>query len=485
MGGNRRSSQGWTLALTSASSMMVALDATVVATALSRIRLDLNASIDQLEWTVNAYSLSFAVLLMTGAALGDRFGRRRVFTAGLGLFTAASALCALAPGIGWLIAARAVQGCGAAMVAPMAMALLSAAYPPDRRARALGIFSGVTGIAVVVGPLVGGAVTQDLAWQWIFWLNVPLGAVGIPLILRRLPESRGPAGSVDIAGLVLVTGAALGLVWGLISANSAGWGSVRVDAALAGGAALLLSFVLWERRARAPMVPLALFRSRGFAAGNASALFLYASLYGALFFITQFLQTGHGDRPLTAGLHMLAWSGGVTIVAPLAGAWAHRIGVRRLAATGLALQAGGMFWISLIARPDLPYPQLIAPLLLAGCGVSMAMPAAQITVINAVAPAQIGKASGVFNTLRQFGGVLGIAVLAPVFTAAGGYASPRTFTDGFTVAIAVCGGLSLAGAFAGLAIPGTALRRVPVTASPANVPDGADVPARAAVNAME
>jgi EmrB/QacA subfamily drug resistance transporter len=453
MRGNGRSVQGWTLALTSMGAMMVALDGTVVATALNRIRVDLGASIEQLEWTVNAYALTFAVLLMTGAALGDRFGRRRLFAIGLGLFTVSSALCALAPGISWLIAARAVQGCGAALVMPLAMSLLSAAYPPQRRARALGLFSGMMGIAVMAGPLAGGVITQDLDWQWIFWLNVPLGVIGIPLVLRRLPESHGPAAALDVRGLTLVTLGAFGLVWGLVTANSAGWGSARVDVALAGGAASIVLFVLWERRAPEPMVPMKLFRSRGFSAGNGGSVFLYASIYGALFFISQFLQTGLGDSPLTAGLHMLAWTASVTIVAPIAGAWTDRIGARRLASTGLALQAAGMFWISVIARADLPYPHMIPPLIISGCGASMAMPAAQISVINAVLPMQIGKASGVFNTLRQFGGALGVAVLAPVFTAAGSYATPHTFTDGFAATMAVCGGLALAGAFAFLAIP--------------------------------
>jgi MFS family permease len=323
---------------------------------------------------------------------------------------------------------------------------------------------------VVVGPVAGGLVTQSLAWQWIFWLNVPLGVAGVPLVLRRLPESRGPGGSVDIAGLVLVTLGAFGLVWGLVTANSAGWGSARVDVALAGGAASVLLFVWWELRARSPMVPMALFRSRGFSAGNGGSVFLYASLYGALFFISQFFQTGLGDRPLTAGLHMLAWTTAVTVVAPLAGAWTNRLGARRLAVTGLVFQAVGMLWISLIARPDLPYQQMIAPLVIAGCGLSMAMPAAQISVINAVAPTQIGKASGVFNTLRQFGSALGIAVLAPIFTAAGSYATPRTFTDGFTAAIAVCAGLSLAGAVTFLAIPGTARKSAATAAAPVDKP---------------
>ncbi|MGW7265193.1 DHA2 family efflux MFS transporter permease subunit [Streptomyces sp. NPDC054842] len=444
----------WVLGLTSAASVMVALDATVVTTALSRIRLDLGTSIEQLEWTVNAYSLSFAVLLMTGAVLGDRFGRRLVFTTGLALFTVASVACALAPGVGWLIAARAVQGAGAALVMPLAMALLSAVYPPPERPRALGLFAGLTGLAVVAGPVVGGAVTQGLAWQWIFWLNLPIGLAVVPLVLRRVPESRGGAASVDTGGLVLVTGAALGLVWGLVRSHGAGWGSAEVTGALAVGGLCTVAFVAWQRAARHPMVPLALFRLPGFAAGNAAGVFLYASLYGSLFFTAQYFQTGRGDTPLGAGLHLLAWTGAVTVVAPLAGRLTQRIGARPPAALGLALQAAGMGWFALVCTPSVPYGQLIAPMLVAGTGVSMAMPAAQTAVLNAVPPEQLGKASGVFNTGRQLGGVFGVAVLALVFSRTGGYADTDAFTDGFTAAIAVSGALSLAGALAALAVPG-------------------------------
>ncbi|WP_024934810.1 DHA2 family efflux MFS transporter permease subunit [Actinomadura welshii] len=453
----------WVLGLASAASVMVALDATVVTTALSRIRLDLGTSMEQLEWTVNAYSLSFAVLLMTGAVLGDRFGRRLVFTAGLALFTAASAACALAPDVGWLIAARAVQGAGAALVMPLAMALLSAAYPPPDRPKALGLFAGLTGLAVVGGPVIGGAVTQGLAWEWIFWLNLPIGLVVVPLVLRRVPESRGGGQAVDAAGLVLVTGAALGLVWGLVRSQAAGWGSAEVAGSLIAGVVCGVAFVAWERVARQPMLPLELFRLRGFAAGNAAGVFLYAALYGSLFFAAQYFQTGRGDRPLAAGLHLLAWTASVTVVAPLAGRLVNRVGARPPAAAGLALQAAGMGWLALAATPSVPYWQLVAPMLVAGAGVSMAMPATQTAVLNAVAPQRIGNASGVFNTGRQLGGVFGVALLALAFGRAGSYAGPDAFADGFAAATGVSAALSLAGALAALAIPGR--RKVAPTAA--------------------
>jgi EmrB/QacA subfamily drug resistance transporter len=444
----------WVLALTSMASLMVMLDTMVVTTALSTIRLDLGASIEELEWTINAYTLSFAVLLMTAAALGDRFGRRRLFAIGLGLFTAASAACALAPGIGWLIVARAVQGAGSAMTMPHAMALLSAAFPPQRRARALGLFSSVTGLATLGGPLVGGAVTQGLAWQWIFWLNVPIGLLIIPLVLTRIEESFGTDTSLDFRGLGLVTGGALGLVWGLVRGNAAGWGSVEVVASLAAGAVLAAAFVAWELRARRPMLPMRFFRSRAFSSGNAASFLLYGSIFGMAFFMPQFLQTTLHYGPLGAGLRLAPWTVTLFLIAPIAGAQVNRIGERPLIVGRLLLQAVGFAWVGLITRPGLAYPDLIAPLILAGAGVSMAMPAAQNSVIGAVPRGAIGKASGAFNTLRQLGGTFGIATVAAVFAAAGSYGSPQAFSDGFVAAVGVAAALSIVAAVAGLWTPG-------------------------------
>ena len=443
----------WVLIIASVASLMVALDALVVTTALPTIRADLGASIEQLEWTVNAYTLSFAVLLMTGAALGDRLGRRRMFATGLGLFSAASAACALAPTVGWLIAARAVQGAGAALVMPLALTLLSAAYPAERRARALGIFSGITGLAVLGGPVLGGAITQGIAWQWIFWINFPIGLLTIPVVLARVRESYGPRRAPDIAGLVLVTAAALGLVWGLVRGNSAGWGSVEVVATLALGALLTVAFVLWERRAAEPMLPMGLFASRPFSSGNAAAFFLFAALFGAVFFMAQFLQLAQHRGPLDAGVRLLPWTATLFIVAPITGARISRVGERPFAVAGLLLQAAGMGWIALIASPDVAYWRLVVPLMMAGVGVSMAMPALQNAVVSAVAPGSLGQASGTFNALRQLGGVFGIAILVAVFSGSGGYGTPRAFSDGFTAALAAAAGLSLLGAAASAGLP--------------------------------
>jgi EmrB/QacA subfamily drug resistance transporter len=450
---SEKSTKIWVLALTSVASFMVALDALVVTTALSTIRLDLGASIEALEWTVNAYNLSFAVLLLTGAALGDRFGRRRMFAAGLGLFVAASAACALAGSAGWLIAARAVQGAGAALVMPLAMALLGATFQQEERGKALGIFSGVTGLALITGPVVGGAVAEGIAWQWIFWLNVPIGLIAIPLALRRIPESFGPRTALDISGLMLVTGAAIGLVWGLMRGNSAGWGSIEVVAALALGCLLAVAFVAWELRAGSPMVPMRFFRSRAFSSGIAASFLFYAAMYGTLFFLPQFLQTAQGNGPLGAGLRLLPWTATTFVVAPVAGGLVNRIGERKLIVVGLLLQAVGMAWVGLIAAPDLAYAKLVAPLILAGAGVTMAMPPAQSAVLGSVAGAEIGKASGIFNMARFLGGAFGVAILAAVFAGTGSLGSTQAFSAGFASAIGAAAALSLAAAIVSMRLP--------------------------------
>ena len=455
--------QGWILALTSAASLMVSLDVQVVATALPVIRLQLHASLAALEWTVNAYTLSFAVLLLTGAALGERLGRRRMLAAGVGLFTAASAACALAPDAGALVAARAIQGAGAALMLPLALALLSAAFPPQRRAWALGIFSSVTGIAVLAGPVVGGAVTQGLAWPWIFWLNIPIGLIMIPLILAKIQnqEAERARASLDPAGLLLATGGALGIVWALIRADGLGWASPEIAATLAAGIVLVAAFVAWELRAADPMVPLRLFRSRPIAAGNAAAFCVFAVLLAMVFFMAQFLETGLGYGPLGAGLRLLPGWATLTVIAPFTGVLISRLGERLLVAGGLTVVAGALTWIALIARTGLPYGELVAPLLLAGCGASIAIPATMSAVMTSVPPAAIGQASGVLNTLRQLGGVFGVAICAAVFAARGHYASPATFVAGFGPAMGACAGLAVLGAAAGLVIPGRAL--VPAT----------------------
>jgi EmrB/QacA subfamily drug resistance transporter len=445
--------QSWVLVLSAIASLMVALDTLVVTTALGAIRRHFGASLDELEWTVNAYNLSFAVLLIPASAIGDRFGRRRLFALGLGMFVTASAACALAPSVGLLIAARAVQGASGAMVTPMSLSLLSAAFPPERRGRAMGIYAGITGLAVLGGPVVGGAVTQGLAWQWVFWINVPIGLAAIPLVLTKIRESYGPRTRLDGPGLVLVAGAALGIVWGLMRSNSAGWGSAEVVGTLAGGIVLLIAFVASQWRSSHPMLPPRLFASRAFSAGISSNFLLSCALLSAVFFMAQFQQISLGQGPLDSGLRLLPWTATLFVVAPIAGSLVNRVGERRLIAGGLLLQAAGMGWIALIATPGMAYWHMVAPLVIAGAGISMAIPASQNAVMNSVAASDLGKASGAYMTTRQLGGVFGLAIVVAVFAGSGSYASPAAFGDGFAPALAVSAVFSLAGALTALALP--------------------------------
>src|SRR3954462_3094503 len=458
-----KATTAWVVALTAIGSLMAALDTLVVSTSLSTIRLDLGASIEDLEWTVNAYNLSVAVLLITAAALGDRYGRRSFYAIGLGLFAAASAASALAPSVGFLIAARAVQGAGAALVLTLGLALLTAAFPPEKRGAAIGLFSAVTGIAVALGPLVGGAIAEGIDWTWIFWLNVPIGLAAIPLVLRKIDESYGGDTGLDVPGLALISAGAFGLVWGLVRGNSVGWQSPEIIGGLAAGALLVAAFTVWELRAAEPMVPMRFFRSRAFSAGNAAIFLTFASLFGAVFFFAQMLQTGLGYGPLDAGLRLMPWTVTFITVAPVVGNLVDRVGERPFMVAGLSLQALGMGWIALIADSGLTYSEFLVPSVLAGVGVSMAIPAAQNSVVGSFSLEEVGKAAGANSMMRELGGVFGIAVSVAVFAGAGSFASAQAFTDGFAPAIFVAAGLALCGAIAGLALPG---RRAAVPTAP-------------------
>jgi EmrB/QacA subfamily drug resistance transporter len=443
----------WTFIVTSLALFMVVLDNLVVTTALPVIRVDLGASLEELEWTVNAYTLTFAVLLLTGAALGDRFGRRRVFAAGLALFTGASAAAALAPSMNALIAARAIQGIGGAIVMPLTLTILSNAFPKEKRGLAIGAWSGIAGLAVASGPLVGGAVVDGLAWQWIFWLNVPLGIVLAPLALGVLRESYGPTSRLDLPGLALVSAGLFGLVWGLINGNSDGWTSPQIVGSLAVGAILTAGFVAWELRAPAPMLPMRFFRHRAFAAANGASLFMYFGMFGSIFLLAQFLQTVQGHSPLGAGLRVLPWTAMPMFVAPIAGALSDRIGGRPLMAGGLALQAIGLGWLAVVTTPTVPYSELVIPFILSGTGMAMFFAPVANVVLSAVRPEEEGQASGTNNTIREVGGVFGVAVLASVFAHYGGYASPQAFVDGLSPAIWVGAIVVGVGAVVSLLIP--------------------------------
>jgi EmrB/QacA subfamily drug resistance transporter len=340
----------------------------VVTTALPVLQADIGASLTDLEWTVNAYNLAFACLLLTGAALGDRFGRRRMFALGIAAFTVASAAAALSPSVGALIAARTVQGAGAAIVMPLTLTLISEAFPAEKRGVAIGLWGGITRLAVAAGPVVGGAIAGGISWQWIFWLNVPVGLLVIPFALKRLSESFGPRPQLDLVGLGLAGAGALAITLGIVRANTVGWGSAEILVSLLTGLALVAAFLAWERRAASPMIPLALFRDRGFASANTVSFFMLAALFGVLFLMAQFLQTALGHSPLEAGVRLLPWTAAPVLIAPLAGALADRYGNRPFMALGLALQAIGLGWVALIAEPGMGYGQLGLALTLRASG---------------------------------------------------------------------------------------------------------------------
>jgi EmrB/QacA subfamily drug resistance transporter len=450
----------WTFAITSTALFMVTLDNLVVTTALPVIRKDLHSGLSGLEWTVNAYTLTFAVLLLTGAALGDRFGRRRMFSIGLLIFTLASAGAALAPSIGALDAARAIQGLGGALVMPLTLTILSAAVPPERRGLALGAWGGISGLAVAIGPLIGGAVVSGISWHWIFWLNVPIGLVLAPLALSRLDESHGPANTLDLGGVVLASGGLFGIVWALIRGNSVGWGSPEIVGALVTGAIVLAAFVVWELRTANPMLPMRFFRNRTFTLANVASLFMFFGMFGAIFLLAQFFQTVQGYSPLQSGLRILPWTAMPILVSPIAGALSDRVGGHRLMGVGLALQAAGLAWIAAVSTPTTPYSELVLPFILSGAGMAMFFAPVANVVLSAVRRDEEGQASGANNAIRELGGVFGVAVLASVFSHYGGYTSGTAFVDGMTPAVYVGAAIVAIGSLAAFAIP----RRVKVEA---------------------
>jgi EmrB/QacA subfamily drug resistance transporter len=425
----------WTLAITGTATFMAGLDNLVVTTALPSIKTDLGAGIEELEWTVNGYTLTYAVLLMLGAALGDRFGRRRIFTFGIVLFTAASAGAAIAPNTGALIAARAVQGIGAAALLPLSLTLLTAAVPPARRALALGVWGGINGLSIAVGPLVGGAIVEHGSWQWIFWLNVPIGIALLPLVRTKITESRGPNSRLDVTGTLLVSLGLLGIVYGLVSGEGDGWTSLPVAGSLLAGAAFTAAFVSWERRTAQPMLPLHFFKDRTVVAVNLSGLLMFAGVFGSIFLLTQFLQNVQGYSPLEAGVRTLPWTAMPVVVAPLTGIFSARIGSKPLVVAGLALLAAGLTWFALIVSPDVSYAAQVPALLLCGTGMALYFAPTANLLMGAVQPGEQGVASGANNAFRELGGVLGVAVLASVFSSYGGFTTPQVFVDGLVPAL--------------------------------------------------
>ncbi len=443
---------GWVIALTSAAYFMVVLDALVVVTALPRMQRDLHVGVSSLQWTVTAYGIAFAAGIITAAALGDRFGRRRVFGCGLALFTLASAACAVAPTMSELIIARTVQGLGAAAVLPLSLTILTTAFPPEKRGMIVGVYGGLAGLAVALGPILGGVITEAINWHWIFWINVPIGLAAVLLGQRFLPESHGAQERLDLPGVSLVTGGVVALVWALTRANDVGWTSAETIGTLAVGSVLLAAFVRWEHRATEPMVPLRLFASREFAVGNLTSFLMSGATFAAAFFLTEEFQLARGYSPLGTGLRLLPFFATPMFVSPVAGALSDRIGRRPIMATGLALQAIGFLWVAARGSLTTSWIELDIALLIAGIGISMALPTVPTAVLSAVAPQEMGKASGINFMAQRFGTVFAIAIASAVFSADGHLGSPAGVTAGFRPALWACAAFAVLAALTALGI---------------------------------
>jgi EmrB/QacA subfamily drug resistance transporter len=456
-----------TFAITAAALFMFALDRLIVVTALPAIQRDLGASLQSLEWTVSAYTLTFCVLLLTGAALGDRFGRRRMFVLGVALFTVGSAAAALAPSPGALIAARAFQGIGGSVIAPLSLTILSAATPPERRGAVLGAWGAVASAAAALGPVVGGALAHGLSWHWIFWLNVPLGLALIPCAHRCLDESHGPHGRLDVPGIALSGAGLLALVYGLVEAGRSGWSSPHVLLALGGGVAGLVAFAAWEHRSPAPMLPLRFFRARAFAAASGAALLAYLGMLGALFLVGQLMQVGLGASPLGAGLRLLPMTTVMLVGAPVAGRLCDRLGPRPLMAGALALEALALAWLAQVVGPGVAYVKVAVALVPIGIGAACLFAPIQAALLSAVRPAEQGQAAGAATAFRELGGVLGVAVLATVFAAHGGGQTSAAFLTGFGPALRVGAASVALAALAALALPRPARVRRRLAPQPA------------------
>jgi EmrB/QacA subfamily drug resistance transporter len=444
---------GATLAIVSLALFMVVLDNLIVTVALPAIRADLGASLQSLEWTINAYTLAFAVTLIPGAALGDRFGRKRLFLAGLTLFTLSSAAAALAPDTTALVAARALQGVGGAIVAPLTLTLLADAFPVQRRGAALGIWSGISGTGIALGPLVGGAVVEGISWHWIFWINVPIGLALLPVAAMLLRESHGPSNRIDLPGVTLAAGGLFALVFGLVRGQGEGWTNPLIVAALAGGVALLVAFVAWERRAADPMVPMHLFRNRTFTITNGVSFFMYFGTFGSIFLLTQVLQNIMGYSPFEAGLRMLFWTGASMIVAPIAGILSERYGSRTFMAAGLALQASALAWFAATASTTVTFGEVLPAFVMAGTGMALVFAPSASALLSVVTPALAGKASGTNNAIREVGGVFGVAVLSTIFAESGSLSSPQAFVDGVVPSLWVGAAVVAVGAMVAVLLP--------------------------------
>jgi EmrB/QacA subfamily drug resistance transporter len=440
---------------------MATLDNLVMTTALPVLHTDLHASVEELQWFVNAYTLVFASLILFAVALGDRFGRRTVFAVGIGIFTIASVFSALSTDPTQLIIARAVQGLGGAGIMPLSLSLLAGSVEPRRRPLAIGIWGGIAGLGVAAGPLIGGAVINGWNWQGIFWINVPVGIIAIPIILAVLPNAFGERVRADFVGVLLAGLGVLGIVFGIVRGNPAGWDSAEVLGSLIAGTVLLIAFFIWELRHDAPLLPLRLFRDRSFSVANIVGFGFSFGMFGAVFILIQFLQIVQGNSPIQAAVLTTPWTMAPMVVAPLAGIFAGRIGTRTLIVAGLLFQAAGLFWLAISMTATVPYTTMLPAFISAGVGMGLVFAPSSTAVLANMRPEDSAKASGTNSTVREIGVALGIAVLTAVFTGAGGQLTPTGYVDAAVPAVFVGAAVVLATAIVGLFLPAGKLPRSP------------------------
>jgi EmrB/QacA subfamily drug resistance transporter len=447
----------WTLGAMCSALFMLMLDNTVVNVALPSIQRDLGTSIGELEWTVNGYTLSLAVLLVTGGRLGDIFGRRLMFNTGVVIFALSSATAGLAASPGMLVASRVVQGVGAALMMPATLSIVTHAFPAEERGKALGTWAGVSALALSIGPLVGGLLVEHVSWRAIFFINLPVAALAVAAALFVVRESRDRmiGRVIDYPGVATLTVALTAIILALIEGNSWGWGSAGVMALLAGGALMLVAFVCIELRVRAPMLEFEFFRARNFLGANAVAFIVTFAMFGTFFFMAIYMQDVLGYSPLEAGVRFLPTTVLVVIVAPLAGRLTDRVGALWPIASGLAVLTVALYLFSRI-NAQTTFSDLLLPFIPLGIGVGMVMSPMSTAAMNAVSTEKAGIASGIVTMSRMVGGSVGVAATGAIFQAqlgafdpaalaTGGAAARTEFTDALGTAMAVAAIVSLAG----------------------------------------
>jgi len=438
----------WLLAVAVLGSGITFLDGTVVNVALPDIGRDLNAGTSSLQWVLNGYLLTLASLILLGGALGDRYGRRRVFVIGIGLFTVASALCAAAPSTGLLVAARMLQGIGGALLTPGSLALIEASFRPADRARAIGAWSGLGGVATALGPLVGGYLIGAVSWRAIFLINLPLGIFVAVMALRHAPETmdvEAAGGQLDLRGSALAALGLAGSTYALIEAPDKGIGGVVLAAAVLGVVALVLFFVN-ERRCPNPMLPLGIFSSRQFSAANAVTFVVYAALGGFFFLFVSFLQISLGYTPIEAGSASLPVTLLMLLFSARAGALAQRIGPRLPLTLGPLVIAAGLLWISMVEPGDSYLTAILPPILVFGAGLTLVVAPVTATVLAAAPARNAGIASGVNNAVARVASLLAVAVLPLIAGLTGdSFYNPAKMTSGFQMAMVACAILAALG----------------------------------------